>query len=108
MTRRRAVLASLVLLLAIAAACGGGKSEHSIEGVIIDVQSTSLTTVDSFTLHTNDDKALLFHVAPDAHPDPREGFVAGHLRSHAVAAEQVKVYYREENGDLLATRLVDQ
>ena len=100
------------MLLVIATACGGGGGsdggERSVEGIILDVQSTSLTQIQSFTMRTNDGDTLVFHVAPDARPDPQEGFVPGHLRSHAVAAEQVKVYYREENGDLLATRLVDQ
>ena len=101
------------MLLVIAAACGGGgdgdgDGERSVVGIILDVQSTSLTQIESFTMRTNDGETLVFHVAPDARPDPQEGFVPGHLRSHAVAAEQVKIFYREENGDLLATRLVDQ
>jgi hypothetical protein len=105
---RAAILAALVALpLLITAACGGGSDgERSVEGIITDVQSSSLTEIDSFTVRTNDGDTLVFHIAPDAHPDPEEGFVPGHLRSHAVAAEQVKVYYREENGELLATRLV--
>ena len=111
MTRRLAIVAAAAMLLVIAAACGGGggdDSERSVVGIILDVQSTSLTQIESFTMRTNDGETLVFHVAPDARPDPQEGFVPGHLRSHAVAAEQVRIFYREENGDLLATRLVDQ
>ena len=39
-------------------------------GVIIDVQSTSISAVDSFTLRDNDGATLTFRVAPDAVDDP--------------------------------------
>jgi histidinol dehydrogenase len=100
-----AVLALLTVLF-LAACGGGGNGERSVEGIITDVQSTGLTEIESFTLRTNRGETLVFRVAPDARPEAEEGFVPGHLRSHAVAAEQVRVYYREEAGELLATRLV--
>ena len=93
-----------VLALALLGACGGD-GERSAVGVIIDVQATSLTQVEAFTLRTNDGETLEFGVAPDAAMDPQEGFVASHLRSHASLAEQVKVVYREDGGELLALRL---
>lgn len=74
-------------------------------GVIIDVQSTSISAVDSFTLRDNDGETLTFRVAPDAVDDPIEGLFPSHLRTHALAAEQVTVIYREENGALLVLRL---
>ena len=100
-------LSSLLACLALAAlfvACGNG-GERSVVGVIIDVQASSLTRIDSFTLRENDGATLVFEVAPDAAQDPREGFFPGHLRTHALAAEQVEVFYREEDGRLLALRL---
>ena len=106
MTRALAALLGLTLVLSVAAACGGSDGERSVSGVILEVESTSLTTIDSFTLRSDEGDTLVFGVAPDARPDPDEGFVSGHLRSHAVAAEKVRVFYREENGRLLATRIV--
>ncbi len=94
----------LVLAAVLATACGGG-GERSVTGVIIDVQATSLTRLDSFTLRDNDRRMLVFRMAPDAGQDLREGFFPSHLRTHALAAEQVTVFYREENGELLALRL---
>ena len=44
-------------------------------------------------------------MAPDAVDDPIEGLCPSHLRTHALAAEQVTVIYREENGALLVLRL---
>lgn len=105
MARRTTVALLAAAALALALACGGGEGERSAEGVIIDVQATSLTAIESFTLRTNDGETLVFAVAPEAAQDPVEGFFPGHLRTHAVAVEQVTVYYEEQEGRLLALRL---
>ena len=105
---KRAVAFALVALLtvAIGAACrGGSDGPRSATGVIIDVQATSLTDIVAFTLHGDDGKTYVFHVAPDAARDPQEGFFPGHLRSHAVAAERVRVFYRANGDELLAYKL---
>jgi hypothetical protein len=99
---------SLALCLALAAllvACGGGSGEHKAVGVVITVDARSLTVVDSFALRDQHGEMLVFHIAPDAARDPQEGFVAGHLRSHALAAEKVRVTYRKQGGELLAEKL---
>jgi hypothetical protein len=101
-------LVAVAAVAALAVACGGGSSEQSVVGVIIDVQSTSLTSIERVTLRSDAGETLVFRIAPDAARDPVEGFVPGHLRSHAVLAEKVKVFYREEGGELLALRLEDQ
>jgi hypothetical protein len=102
---RLAPLAIVALAFALAIAACGGSGEHKATGVIIDVQASSLTELASFTLRENDGRTLIFRVAPEAAADPVEGFFPGHMRTHAVAAEQVTVTYREEPGDLLALRL---
>lgn len=95
---------SLIATLALAAvACGDG--EQSATGVITHVDAASITQVDSFTLRTNEGETLTFSIAAEAAPDPQEGFIASHLRSHAAVADQVEVFYREEGGELLALRL---
>lgn len=100
------LLGVAVLLAACEGSDAGPGNERSVVGVLIDVQPSSISDVDSFTLRTNDGDTLEFRIAPDAAPDPGEGFVAGHLRSHLALAEQVEVLYREEGGALLALRLV--
>lgn len=97
-------LVALVALVAMLGACGGD-SDGTATGVIIDVQSSSLTQLDSFTLRDNDGEVFVFIPAADAMDDPQEGLFPGHLRTHALAAEQVTVLYREENGQKLAFRL---
>jgi hypothetical protein len=105
----RLVLASALFAAVAGIACAGGSGNgtKSVTGVVIDVQASSLTKLDGFTLHTDNDKTLKFKVAPDADRDPQNGFAAGHLRTHALGATKVRIFYREENGQLLAFRLED-
>jgi hypothetical protein len=98
-------LALCLLLAALLAACGGSGGEHQAVGVIITVDAPSLTVLNSFTLRDQHGQMLTFHIAPDAARDPQEGFVAGHLRSHALAAEKVRVTYRKQGDELLAEKL---
>jgi hypothetical protein len=104
------VLALTAVATSVLVACGSDDgapaNEQSVSGVIIDVVAPSLTELNSFTLRSNDGRDLVFHIAPDARPEPAEGFVPGHLRTHSVEAAQVEVFYREENGELLALRMV--
>ncbi|MGB2694625.1 MAG: hypothetical protein WBD55_05490 [Dehalococcoidia bacterium] len=111
----RFVEIALGLALTAVAACalvacgsddGASANEQSVSGVIIDVVAPSLTELNSFTLRSTDGRDLVFHIAPDARPEPAEGFVPGHLRTHAVEAARVKVFYRQEDGELLALRMV--
>ncbi|MDP3768988.1 MAG: hypothetical protein Q8S13_13305, partial [Dehalococcoidia bacterium] len=87
----------VAVALVLAAACGGDSGgEKSAKGIVVDVEAGSLTNIESFTLRTNAGEELVFGIAPDATQDPQEGFFPSHLRSHAVLAEQVRVFYREE------------
>ncbi len=93
----------LLGLSLIALACDDG--ERSVEGVILQVEAVSITEVASFTLLGDDGEVLEFRIASDATDDPTEGLFPGHMRSHALATELVRVFYRVEDGRLLALRL---
>ena len=94
----------LVLLLAIAlAACG--PSPQTVAGFVVDVKSTSLTQVDSFTLRTQEGQEIAFRVGPLELDGG--AFPAGHLREHMALNQAVAVAYRMENGERVAYRLVD-
>ena len=95
------LLAALFVLLAVA--CGGG--ERSVEGIITNVESASLTQVETFTVRDNDNSIIVFRIAPDATQDIEDGFLPSHLREHALAVEQVKVFYRLEDGEYFALRI---
>ncbi len=121
MLLRLAIVGALFAALA-GVACGGAVQEHfdralehsgdgggtkTVIGVVTNVDASSLTQLNSFTLHTDDDRTLVFKLASDADRDPQNGFVAGHLRTHSLGATKVKIFYREEGGQLLAFRLED-
>lgn len=94
----------LVLALALAiAACGPAPA--TVAGFVVDVKSTSLTQVDSFTLRTQDGQEVLFTVG--ALELDGGAFPAGHLREHMALNQAVAVAFREENGERVAYRLVD-
>ena len=100
------MLAACVALVLIVSC--GGDSDPSVTGVIIDVQSPSLTEVDAFTVRDDGGEEFVFGVAPEAAPDPREGFTPQHLRSHSVLGQRVKIVYRTEGETLVALRIEDQ
>ena len=93
----------VALFVVLAVACGSG--ERSVEGIITNVDAASLTQVETFTVRDNDNHTIVFRIAPDATQDIEEGFVPSHLREHAVAVGQVKVFYRVEGGEFLALKI---
>ena len=96
------LLVALLVLLASACSADG---ERSVEGIVTQVESASLTQVETFTVRDNDNNIIVFRIAPDSTQDLEEGFVPSHLREHAVAVEQVKVFYRVEDGEFLAIKI---
>lgn len=100
MSRIRWLLLTLAVLIA---ACGPAPT--TVAGFVVDVKSTSLTEVDSFTLRTPEGEELLFRVG--ALELDGGAFPAGHLREHMALNQAVAVAYRTENGERVAYRLVD-
>ncbi|MCH8064637.1 MAG: hypothetical protein IIC90_02265 [Chloroflexi bacterium] len=100
---RHIVWLLVALFVMLVVACSAG--ERSVEGIIIKVDVASLTQVETFTMRDNDNNIIVFRIAPDARQDLEEGFVPSHLREHAVAVGQVKVFYRVEDGEFLALKI---
>jgi len=96
--------AAAVLAIALAtAACG--PAPRTAAGFVVDVKSTSLTQIDSFTLRTQEGTEMVFGVGPLELDGG--AFPAGHLREHMALAQAIAVAYREENGERVAYRLAD-
>ena len=93
---------ALVTVLALAAC---GSSGNVAEGIVMDVQQTSLTAVSGFTLRTKDGREMRFTVG-QLELDGN-AFDAAHLQVHRLSAQPVAVAYREQDGALVAYRLVD-
>lgn len=101
-------LAACALLSIVAlAACGSAGGSSKVDGVIISVDAPTLTQLNSFTLHTDDNRTLVFQIAPGASRDPFNGLVGGHLRSHLLAATRVQITYRKQGDTLLAESILD-
>ena len=100
MSRIRLFFFSLAILIV---ACGPAPSTAA--GFVVDVKSTSLTAIQSFTLRTQEGETLTFRVGPLELDGG--AFPAGHLREHMALNQAVAVAYREENGERVAYRLAD-
>ena len=99
MTRLALGAAAFALVLA---ACG---SSNVIAGYVIDVSSSSLTEIDTFTLRTADGETVTFRI--DTLELGDGAFPATHLREHMALNQPVAVAFRDEAGERIAYRLKD-
>ena len=93
----------LLTLALFVAACGPEPAR--LAGIVIDVESRSITQVDAFTLRTDTGEAVRFRIGPLEFG--RGAFPATHLREHMALGAQVIVSYVEEAGEKVAVRLTD-
>lgn len=106
-----AVLALVVLLGVGASAIGGRPSSSArpdgsptVDGIVVGVDSTGLTSVTGFRLRTDDGRILQFGLASLRN---RVDFPPGHLSEHAANSVRVRVWYREDGGGFEALWLED-
>jgi hypothetical protein len=76
----------------------------TVDGVVIQVESSGLSSVSGFTLRTADGRVLRFGLT-----QLRNGtqFPPGHLSEHVATSTPVRVWYRETSGGLEALWLED-
>ena len=95
-------MVTIVLAASVfAAAACGGDSQGVVRGVIIDVQSTSLTTLESLTLRDDSGKVWTFSAQGPL------GFTPSHLREHQTFAHPVTVRYKQTDDGLAAISVSD-
>ena len=78
--------------------------ESPVAGVVTSVDATSLTEVKGFTLRTTTGDDLTFVIGTLENGDE---FPPGHLAEHLAAAAPILVYFRVQDGKLVAYRLED-
>ncbi len=78
--------------------------ESPVAGVVTSVDATSLTNVKGFTLRTTTGDDLTFVIGTLENGDE---FPPGHLAEHLAAAAPILVYFRVQDGKLVAYRLED-
>ncbi|MEW5990975.1 MAG: hypothetical protein AB1736_06470 [Chloroflexota bacterium] len=102
--RRLVAVAAAVGLTAMVAAVALGPRAGTATGVVVSVESTSLTTVTAFTIREADGRTRRFLV--EALENAVE-FPPGHLVEHIASGVPVVVSYREADGGAIAIRIVD-
>lgn len=106
-SRLIALLAVVVAIVAVSVAAVtafGGPGRRVETGVIVAVQATSLSSVQGFSIRTQDGRTVDFRVGAIENATQ---FPPGHLAEHKVSLVPVRVTYVEESGALVAVRLED-
>jgi hypothetical protein len=94
-------------VLAALAACTPAAATHTVQGVLVDVQSPSIQRVDTFVVRTDDGRELEFSAASNFNEGAAHAMSPGHMRQHMALADPVTVVYRQENGQLIALSATD-
>lgn len=99
------MIARLAVLGAMAGLIACGPSRATTAGFVIDMKSTSLTVVESFTLRTPEGVEQVFQVG--SLELDGGAFPAAHLREHMALAQPIAVAWVEQDGERVAIELVD-
>ncbi len=102
--RRLPIAVAIVAIGAIAAVVLVAPKTERASGIVVAVDSASLTAVTSFTLRTGDGTLLEFGLKDLENP---VAFPPGHLFEHVATGAPVIVTYRREDGVRQAVRLED-
>ena len=78
--------------------------DSPVAGIVTSVDSTGISEVKGFKLHTVAGEDLTFRLGTLENGDE---FPPGHLSEHMAAAAPVLVYFRDENGVLVVYRIED-
>jgi hypothetical protein len=109
MPGRRAIVAvglaiAALSALAVLATSFSQPAPRTEVGVVIFVDSVSLTDVRAFWIRTSDGRTVQFRIGQ---LENGAQFPPGHLGEHEVTAVPVRVTYRDEAGEHVAIRLED-
>ena len=106
-----AAIAVIVVAVAVVAAVFGGSARdpgapqgEQAVGIVSSIDSEGLTNVRGFTLLTPDGRDLEFTIGT---LENGAQFPPGHLAEHQALASPIRVWYRTEDGALVAFRLED-
>jgi len=99
----RARVASAIALALVLGACEA--AESTAAGIVVNVEGTTVTDIQAFTLRTQPGQDVRFEVGQLEMADG--AFPASHLREHMALASAVVVDYRPDGERLVAFRLSD-
>ncbi len=98
------LLVAVAAVVVIGAALAGRAATRSDVGVVVDVESSSLTDVQGFTLRGSDGRETRYRIGRLENGD---AFPPGHLVEHQATSEPVRVVWREDGTGRVAVRLED-
>lgn len=99
-----AVAAAVVAAVVAASLAFGGPSRQVQTGIVVAVQSTSLTDLQGFSIRTADGQTWDFRVVA---LENATSFAPGHLAEHKVSLAPVRVTYVDRDGGHEAVRIDD-
>ncbi len=114
-SRRPALRVAWLGLALLVAACApaapgtaspatSGQPGSPVTGVITAIDSAGLDEVRGFTLRTDDGRTLGIRLGE---LENGTEFPPGHLGEHLATSEPVRVFFRDDSGDLVAYRIED-
>ena len=98
------VVVALVAAAAVLAVTLAQPPRQTETGVVIAVDSASLTDVQGFTIRTPDGRTVTFRLG---RLENGAQFPPGHLGEHMATANPILVTYQDDGVDLVAVRLED-
>jgi hypothetical protein len=101
----RALAASALIALSLAGCGSSGPAcadRTTLTGVILDVESRTLTDVRGFTLRSEGEECEIL-----IDPDRRYGFALPHLNEHRISADPVRVQVEVRDDELVAVSIED-
>ena len=98
-----------MLLTTVAFGCGGngssapgsGSDTMTVRGMIVELESRSLTELVSITIRDENGNLVVFR------SEGFVGFTPSHLREHQALGIPVTVHFKETSEGLLAVRIID-
>jgi hypothetical protein len=95
---------AIVVLVGVALVALARPAPSTETGVVIAIDSAGLTDVRGFTIRTADGRQVTFAIGA---LENGAQFPPGHLAEHQATAQPIRVFYRDEDGRLVAFRLED-
>ena len=92
----------MVLAASLAASCSDGEETSEVSGVVVEVESSGLTEVESFMLRS-EDRTYEFLVTDETDL----AFPPAHLNEHRVSGEPVAVVFEQKDDGLYALSVDD-
>jgi hypothetical protein len=99
-----ALATAVVAAITVVASSFSRPEARSEVGIVVSVDSASLTNVRAFAIRTPDGRTIQFRIG---RLENGAEFPPGHLAEHKATAAPIRVTYRDENGEHVAFRLDD-